>query len=319
MSSISRFSFSKKHSLSNQSFHEKIYDLNSRLFNYRKNRVHPQKDDKILTDWNGMMISAFARAARVLNNDDYGGHAIRTMNFIMNNLKQKDGKLLKRYRNENSGLDGVLDDYAYIIWGLIELYQYNFDPKYLEEAIILSDYQIKHFWDKKNGGFFFTSDIAEELLVRSKEIYDGAIPSGNSVSTNNFIRLGRILSRLDYENIAHDLLTSFSGKINRYGPAYAQNLIAIDFIEGPSYEVVVIGNDNFKVQEIINEINSFVHDRKVVVQINDDNRDNLIKMIPFIENFPNHEGEDPWIYVCKNFSCDLPTQDMDKVKELLNK
>ena len=312
-------SFSKKYSLSNESFHEKIYDLNSQLFNDRENRVHPQKDDKILTDWNGLMIAAIARSAKVFNNHDYGNYAVEAMDFIIKNLKQKDGKLLKRYRNGNAGLDGVLDDYAYMIWGLIELYQYNFDPKYLEEAIILSDYQIKHFWDKENGGFFFTSDIAEELLVRSKEIYDGAIPSGNSVSTNNFIRLGRILSRSDYENIAHDLLASFSGKINRYGPAYAQNLIAIDFIEGPSYEVVVIGNDNSKVQERINEINSFNHDRKVVIHINDKNRDNLIKMSPFIENFPQHTDKNPWIYVCKNFTCELPTQDIDKVKELLNK
>ena len=135
-----------------------------------------------------------------------------------NNLKNKDGKLLKRYRNGNAGLDGVLDDYAYVIWGLIELYQYNFNPEYLESAILLSDYQIKHFWDSKDGGFFFNSDISEKLLIRSKEIYDGAIPSGNSVSANNFIRLSRILSKSDYEDLANNLIESFGQKINRYGP-----------------------------------------------------------------------------------------------------
>ena len=198
-------------------------------------------------------------------------------------------------------------------------YQYNFDPKYLEEAILLSDYQLNHFWDKENGGFFFTSDIAEKLLVRSKEIYDGAIPSGNSVSTNNFIRLGRILHRSDYEDISNDLLVSFGRKINRYGPAYAQNLNAIDFIEGPSYEVIVIGKANQKTDQVLNELNSFKHDRKIIVYINDDNQEKMTKLIPFLQNFPQHKDPDPWIYVCKNFTCELPTQDLEKVKELLEK
>jgi hypothetical protein len=309
----------KKHSLKNDIFHEKIHDLNNQLFKYRKNRVHPQKDDKILTDWNGLMISAIARAARIFNNKQYGQYAINAMNFIDKNLIQDNEKLLKRYRNSVAGLDGVLDDYAYIIWALIELYQYSYNPKYLEDAILLSDYQIKHFWDNKNGGFYFNSDISEELLIRSKEIYDGAIPSGNSVSANNFIKLGRILSRMDYENISNDLIESFGKKINQYGPAYSKNLIAIDFIKGPSYEIIIIGNNSKNIDLILKELNSFKHDRKVVIKVNKSNRNELIKIIPFIDNFPNHDDLDPWIYVCKNFSCDLPTQDIEKVKELLIK
>ena len=272
----------------------------------------------MLADWNGLMISAIARAARIFNNNDYGGYAINAINFITENLMIENGKLLKRYRNKNAGLDGVLDDYAYIIWSLIELYQYSFDPKYLEKAILLSDYQIDHFWDKDNGGFFFTSRLSEELLIRSKEIYDGAIPSGNAVSTNNFIRLARILSRSDYEEIANKILVSFGHKINKYGPAYAQNLIAIDFIQGPSYEVVIIGNNDEDVNKICSELNLFKHDRKVLIHINDKNRQSLVKIIPFLENFPQHNDKKPWIYVCKNFTCDLPTQDLKKVKELLN-
>jgi uncharacterized protein len=309
----------EKYSLTNELFYQKIYNLNEELFNYRENRIHPQKDDKILTDWNGLMISAIARSARIFDNDDYGQYALNAMNFILKNLKQDDGKLLKRFRNGNVGLDGVLDDYAFIIWGLIELYQYDFSPKYLEDAILLSNYQLEHFWDKENGGFYFTSDIAEKLLVRSKEIYDGAIPSGNSVSTNNFIRLGRILHRSDYENTANDLLESFGAKINRYGPGYAKNLIAIDFIEGPSYEVIVIGKSNKKTNEVLNELNLFEHDRKIVIYIDENNRDEMIKLIPFLNNFPNHKDIDPWIYVCKDFTCELPTQDIIKVKQLLTK
>ena len=311
--------FVENKSLDIKSFRNKIRNLNQILFNEREKRVHPQKDDKILTDWNGMMISALARAGRILDNKEYGDYAIKAMDFVLKNLKEEDGKLLKRYRNGKSGLDGVLDDYAYVIWGLIELYQYNFDINYLKNSILLSDYQIKHFWDNKNGGFYFNSDISEELLIRSKEIYDGAIPSGNSVSANNFIKLGRILSRVDYENISNELIESFGQKINQYGPAYSKNLIAIDFIKGPSYEIIIIGNNSKNIDLILKELNSFKHDRKVVIKVNKSNRNELIKIIPFIDNFPNHDDLDPWIYVCKNFSCDLPTQDIEKVKELLIK
>ena len=310
---------SKQMNINKEELTSRLDGIIVKLFKVREKRIHPQKDDKILTDWNGMMISAFARAARVLNNDDYGSYAIRAMNFIMDNLKQKDGKLLKRYRNGNAGLDGVLDDYAYVIWGLLELYQYNFDINYLKNAILFSDYQIKHFWDNKNGGFYFNSDISEQLLIRSKEIYDGAIPSGNSVSANNFIKLGRILSRTDYEDISNNLIESFGKKINRYGPAYSKNLMAIDFIQGPSYEIVIIGNNSKNIDLVLKELNSFKHDRKVIIKVNDSNRNELIKIIPFIDNFPAHTDSKPWIYVCKNFSCDLPTQDIEKVKELLTK
>ena len=155
--------------------------------------------------------------------------------------------------------------------------------------------------------------------MRSKEIYDGAIPSGNSVSANNFIRLGRILSRTDYEDISYDLIESFGQKINRYGPAYAKNLIAIDFMQGPSYEVIIIGDNNEKVESILNNLNTFKHDRKVVIHINSINRKEITKIVPFLNNFPIHKDEDPWIYVCKNFTCELPTQDMGKVYDLLNK
>ena len=139
------------------------------------------------------------------------------------------------------------------------------------------------------------------------------------IQFQQIIRLGRILHRSDYENTANDLLESFGAKINRYGPGYAKNLIAIDFIEGPSYEVIVIGKSNKKTNEVLNELNLFEHDRKIVIYIDENNRDEMIKLIPFLNNFPNHKDIDPWIYVCKDFTCELPTQDIIKVKQLLTK
>ena len=157
-------------------------DMRKKLFNVRENRVHPYKDDKILTDWNGLMIAAFARAGVVLNDEIYTIVAVKAMHFILESLTDNKGRLLKRYRNGISGKQAVLDDYAFIIWALIELYHLTFDVEYLIQASKFADYQYNHFWDWDDNGFFFTSDNSEKLIVRTKEVYDGAVPSGNSVS-----------------------------------------------------------------------------------------------------------------------------------------
>ncbi|SVD04052.1 uncharacterized protein METZ01_LOCUS356906, partial [marine metagenome] len=178
----------------------RLEEIRKKLFFIREDRIHPQKDDKILTDWNGLMIAAMARAGAVLNNEKYAQSAEKAMSFLLKNLRNKDGSLLKRYRNGNAGLTGVLDDYAFTIWALIELYHLNYNEKYIEIAMELCDYQIDQFWDFDSHGFFFSAASGEKLLVRSKEVYDGAIPSGNSVSAYNFIRMARMTSRPDFED-----------------------------------------------------------------------------------------------------------------------
>ena len=157
-----------------------------KLFAYREKRIHPSKDDKILTDWNGLMIAAFAKAAAALNDPAYNTRAKKAADFILKNLQKPDGRLMHRYRDGEAAMQANLDDYAFFTWGLIELYESTFEIRYLKAAVGLNQYQIAHFWDSANGGFFFTPDDGEKLLTRSKEFYDGAIPSGNSV---RFVRL----------------------------------------------------------------------------------------------------------------------------------
>ena len=287
------------------------------IFTIRENRIHPQKDDKILTDWNGLMIAAMARAGAVLNNEKYANSAIKAMDFILKYLQNEDGSLFKRYRKGNVGLTGVLDDYAFTIWGLIELYQMNYDEKYLEIAMNLSEYQIDQFWDFDNHGFFFTAELGEKLLVRSKEIYDGAIPSGNSVSAYNFIRLARMTSRPDFEDTAFQIFNAFSGTLNRGSSGYSMMMQAVDFAFGPSYEVLVFGRKgDFETQKMLEDIQSIYMPNRVIV-FGSNGSAELKNIIPFIGYYPPAADGKPLVYVCQNFSCKLPTTDFKVVQQQL--
>ena len=311
---------SKKYSLTVNEAKNLYEKSRIKLFNYRKDRVHPQKDDKILTDWNGLMISALSRAASILDNSRYEDAAIKSMDFISNHLTDKDGKLFKRIRIQKGkpGLNATIEDYSFVIWGAIELYQLTFDPSYLELASFLSDHTIDHFLDSNDGSFYFTSDYAEKLLIRSKDVYDGAIPSGNSVSAYNFIRLGRILSVPKYEEISSNLLSKYSNRLNNSGSNYSMMMRAVDFFNGPSFEVLIFGDkENKKTKKIISTINKTKRINKVVININSENRESLSSLMPYIEYFPKHEDDHPIVYICKNYSCELPTSDLAVIIKLL--
>jgi len=289
------------------------HTLRKKIHLERHNRVHPQKDDKILTDWNGLMIAALARSGAILNNQEHLLAAKNSADFIIQNLIDDDGVLLKRHRNGKSGINGMIEDYAFFIWGLIELYQADFDSKYIEIAAMLSDYQIAHFWDIENHGFFFTSDNSEELIIRSKEIYDGAIPSGNSVSAYNFIRLGKILSRVDYEDIAFKTIDAFAYNLNRYSTGSSMLLQAISLIENPFYEIVVVG-DFDKSLNLIDFIQKHPQPNKVIIY-KDNIKDN--EMFNYLDFYKSKQNGEPLVYVCQNYSCKLPTNDIEKLNELL--
>ena len=245
---------------------------------------------------------------------------INPLKFISNHLTDNNGKLFKRIRIQNGkgGLDPTIEDYSFLIWGAIELYQLTFDPSYLELASFLSDHTIDHFLDDIDGTFYFTPDYGESLLVRTKDVYDGAIPSGNSVSAYNFIRLGRILSMPSYEDVSSNLLSKYSNRLNNSGSSYTMMMRAVDFFSGPSFEVLIFGDkENKKTKKIISAINKTKQMNKVVVNIDSKNRDSLSGLMPYINYFPIHKDNDPIVYVCKNYSCQLPTSDIITIIKLL--
>ncbi len=194
--SIPLSEWADKLGMSPECLNEKWERVSKRLFEYREKRIHPFKDDKILTDWNGLMIAAFALGARILDKSEYAETAKNAVKFVLTNicndslsLKETHGHLPHRYRDDEAGITAYADDYAFLIWGLIELYKTTSDMSYLEYALMLQEKMISDYWDNEKGGFFLTAkDKKNELPVRPKELYDGAIPSANSVSFMNMLK-----------------------------------------------------------------------------------------------------------------------------------
>ncbi len=221
-----------------------------KLFAVREQRVHPFKDDKVLTAWNGLMIAALARGAWVLNEKRYTEAAARAIGFILENLRNPQGRLLARYRDGEANYLAYLDDYACLTWGLIELYQATFTPDYLEMALQLNWEMQELFGDLENGGFFFIGKDAEQLPSRPKQLHDGAIPSGNSVAALNLLRLARLTGNAELEEAANSQLRTFTGTIAEYPAGYAYFLCALSSALEPPMEIVIAGSESTGLEPI---------------------------------------------------------------------
>ncbi|MFA5804014.1 MAG: thioredoxin domain-containing protein [Melioribacteraceae bacterium] len=296
------------------SFIQKLESIRHKLFNEREKRARPYKDDKILTDWNGLMIAALARAGSIFDNNNYIAAAEESYSFIEKYLTNKDGKLLHRYRDGDANITGNLDDYAFMIWGMIELYEATFKASYIIKAVELTDTVLKHFWEESNGGFFFTPDFGEKLLVRTKEIYDGAIPSGNSVMFYNLIRIARVTSVSIYEVYANNLLDYFSDSVQKAPSSTSLFLSAYEFMIGPSYEIIIAGNrKDPETQNIINSIRQkFIPNKVLLLKDSTD----LDYSLPYLNSYIQINSK-PTIYICKNFICNLPTTNLNEALLLL--
>jgi uncharacterized protein YyaL (SSP411 family) len=217
------------------------------LYEYRNKRVHPYKDDKVLTAWNGLMIAALSMGARILGQNEYAQAAQRAVAFILDKLRRQDGRLLARYRDKEAAFPAYVDDYAFLILGLIEFYETTYDPYYLEKALELNDDMIHYFWDNDRGGLFLYGKDGEQLITRPKEVYDGAMPSGNSVAALNFLRLARLTGNEKLEKKAEQQLQYFSAVINESPAGYTYFLMAAMFALYPTKEIVVVGDKQRKI------------------------------------------------------------------------
>lgn len=286
------------------------------LFAHREKRIHPYKDDKILTAWNALMIAAMAIGGRVLGNKEYIFASEKAIKFIYKNLIREDGRLLARFRDGESAFPAYVDDYSFLVWGLIELYETTFNPDYLQKAINLQKDLIKFFWDEDKGGLFVYGSDGEQLITRPKEIYDGATPSGNSVSALNFLRLARLTGQNEFEDKALALLKSFSHNIKNYPRAYSFSLIALLFAQSSTKEIVVVTDkNNHESQNMINiiheEFRPFTHS----VLLDNENKD-IEKIIPIISNYKSINGMST-AYVCENYSCQAPVTDSELFRNML--
>jgi hypothetical protein len=289
-----------------------------KLFNIREKRIHPLKDDKILTDWNGLMIAALAKAAIVLNEPVYLDAAEKAAEFVLHSIS-KGERLLKRYRNGVAALDAHLDDYAFMAWGLLELYEATFATKYLSQALDLMNIMVEDFWDDKNGGFFLGSDQSEKLIVRSKTAYDGAIPSGNSVAVMNMVKLTRITGNTKWAELAEKTIRAFSEDVNRTPTGYTLMLTGFMFDTQNSKEIVIVGDSrNRNTTKFLHTIRASYAPHKVLLFKDTSVSDNRLEQLANWTSTQNSINGKPTAYVCKNFACNQPTSDIQTALSFIN-
>jgi uncharacterized protein len=284
-----------------------LEDCRVKLFAAREKRIHPHKDDKILVAWNGLMIAALARGYQALGDKAYAGSAVKAADFILDTMRPGGGRLHRRYRQGEIAYPAYADDYAFLIWGLLELYESIFEIKYLTEAIRLQEQMNELFEDRKEGGFFFSGQDSESMIVREKVIYDGAVPSSNSVAALNLLRLGRMTGNTAWEEQADLLLKSFATQVQLFPPAYTSFLQAVDFSIGPSREIVVAGKRS---EESTKEMIASVHrlylpNRVLLLKEDGTESDGLAKLAPYTAAM--HAAEDgPAAFVCEKYRCGKP-------------
>jgi uncharacterized protein YyaL (SSP411 family) len=283
------------------------------LFEARKARIHPLKDDKVLTAWNGLMISALARGSQVFAEESYGSASKGAADFILDRLTDDQGGLIRRYRQGVASQPAHLNDYAFFVQGLIDLYEAIFEVRYLGEAIRLTDRMLELFRDKRDGGLFFTAENGEELLLRQKEIYDGAIPSGNSIAALNLLRLWRITGRPDLGEAAREILKAFSGQVTAFPSGYTQLIQALDFSIGPSLEVVIAGKPEAEdTRNMVRALRREFVPNKVVL-LRPPGEGNGITTIARFTNNQTGIDDRATAYVCQDYACRTPTTDIEEM------
>jgi uncharacterized protein YyaL (SSP411 family) len=291
---------------------QRLEEIRSKLFKRRERRVRPLRDEKILTDWNGLTIVAFAKAGLSLGRKDFVETAKACADFILGKMLTERGSLLHRYKDGEAGIEGFLEDYAYLIWGLTELYFATLESSYLLKAKELSDFTLKHFWDEENLGFFQTPDFGERVLVRKKEIYDGATPSGNSVMAYNLVRLARLLGDRNYENKSRQTLLAFSEVLKSIPSAHTFSLIALDLLSEGSFELIAVpGSFEEAKERLVSLQKHFLPEG--VFALKDDSLSQISEHLASL----NPLGDKTTYYLCRGFRCEAPTTRWEDVEERL--
>ena len=288
------------------------------LFQHRQERTAPETDEKILTDWNGLVIASLARAGRVLEEEQYVTHAQEAKDFLLREMRKENGRLTHRYIDGSAAVRGTLSDYTFLTWGLLELYETTYNVRNLEIAVELMDHAIRHFWDEETGGFYFTPDYGEELITRQKEIQDGALPSSNSVALNCLVRLSRITGDQKYSELADLLGKAFANQVRAHPSAYTMLLTGLDLAVGPSYEVVITGEKKAEdTRQMLSALHAHYLPNAITLFRPAEDPDRITEISPFTQSQTPMDST-ATAYVCQNFVCNQPTTDIDEMLEQLD-
>jgi len=297
-------------------FFKRLEHVRAALFEKRSMREQPFTDEKALTDWNGLMIAALAGAGQAFGNNDYIKAAIKAADFILENMTDSKARLFHIYRTGRPYRDATAGDYAFFIWGLIEIYEAVFDMKYIDSAMTLTRVCIEQYWDDTKGGLFLTPADSEVVIARIKESYDGVMPSGNSVFLLDLMLLARITGDMDLEQKASEMVRAFSQAMASAPSSHMFMLMGLDLLQGPAFEVVLSGSsDGSGTEEKLQALRSRFLPHVVVVKRPDGS----------IQGLPEHvldktpQDNKSTAYVCSNRSCLAPTTDTGEMIRLVMK
>ena len=292
----------EEHKISVSKLEESLSESRRKLFELREGRVKPDRDEKVLTAWNGLMMASFAEAGVILDRSDYTDAARRNADFVLSSLR-KDGALLRTWKEGVAKFNGYLEDYSFLIEGLVTLYETTGEFRWLEEAQALTERMIEEFWDEQNGGFFFTGKSHEDLIVRSKDYFDNATPSGNSVAAIALLRLAILTGKDNYRNLATAVLREIGETARRYPSGFGYALSAADFLLSTPKEIAIVGKDRAEIDPLLREAwRRYLPNKVVAPGFGGEN-------IPLLEARPLKDGK-ATAYVCVHYACQQPVNEV---------
>jgi uncharacterized protein len=325
----------RKYGQTPEEIEQVLQNISKRLFTIREKRTKPGRDDKILTSWNGLMISAFSKVYRITNNLTYLSHATKGIEFIENKIGTSDGRLRRTFKDGVSKLNAYLDDYAFYINALLDVFEVDTNSRYIEKAILYADSMIRHFWDEKQGNFFFTSDDHEQLIVRTKSLYDLAIPSGNSMAASTLLRLYHITRNSNYLLKAEQIMSAGAKAAAENPFGFGQLLNAIYLYIRKPIEITIIGTNMTKpkdLEQMSNWLGRQFFPNSIIALVKDRSQLDGLNKYPFfdgkkVENniltkeisADNGPLNSEQAFVCKNFSCSLPIHSLEQLQKSLGK
>ena len=288
------------------SLRSELAESRAKLFAAREGRIHPGKDTKVLTSWNGLMLAALAEAGAILGEPRYVAAAERAADFLLKTMRTPAGRLLRTYKDGQAKLNAYLDDYANLIDGLTRLFEATGEPRWIESALELTQTLVDEFHDAEKGGFFYVGSSHEALIARQKDAYDNATPSGNAMAATALVRLAALTGRDDLDKLARSTVQSVHLVMERMPTAAGQSLVALDFLLAPAREFAVIaGSDPTELPQALQTIATRFDPHQVVAPAPVAVSTALAQLVPLLADRPAREGQ-VTTYICENFACQAP-------------
>jgi uncharacterized protein YyaL (SSP411 family) len=284
-----------------------------KLFEARERRVHPRRDEKVLTSWNGLMLAAFAEAARTLNREDYQEVAERNAEFLLRELRQENGRLLHSWKEGDARLNGYLEDHSYLVEGLLELYQTTFEPRWFLAARELAETMLEHFADSE-GTLYDTSDDHETLITRPRDLQDNATPSGNAMAVTTLLKLAGLTNEVRYVDIAHEALAQMQPMLAQYPLGFGQWLQALAYALSGPREIAIVGDPgSTDTQALLSVVRGAYRPFQVVALGAPTTRP---PAVPLLQERGLVAGRAA-AYICREFSCQAPIVESEELQALL--